>query len=228
MKMLILIALTVILFDCGKVVVPPLPGKTDGPGQITSVIPCDTTLWAHTYGAMKRFGVVEPKNLNPYDRHALYHRCVYDVRGQVVGKPGEDKDGDYKFTLKLDRSNFMPTGFYSDEELLGKTHQSPQANAGAEDTIIVEIVCGAAVTDPQNTEAADACRDYSYPGYKPRHGDVIDVTGELVTDTGPIKNTKYDSTKPLGLENMPFIVGHGWKEIHPVSLIKLVKSGAAQ
>lgn len=196
MKTLILISLTTLFIQCD---LPPTPPPTkireDTSATLSSDLPCDPQLWARTYGAMERFGE-RPA------RQVLKHRCV-TVRGQIVSGPLRMMDGDVKWKIQVDPLTYQ-FGFYKEAELLGPGNQG---------LLTVELVCSTPVTNKGCENCKNACRDYKrlYDDKTINQftkGKWIDVTGELISDTGPSKES------PQG--------GHGWKEIHPVTSIKLV------
>jgi hypothetical protein len=168
--------------------------------------PCDTQLWARTYGAMTRFA-------DPPARLNLHHRCV-TVTGTVVGNVSEERDGDWKIKLKLGRENFKPYGpFNGPGDILNEKN--------ADGILVVEVVCGnpkkilkAQEEEPDPAKKPyyqgmiDACKGYTNRVVKPATGDAISVVGELLTDTGP------SSKNP--------IQDHGWREIHPVTKITVL------
>lgn len=207
MKTLILITLTLLLLQCG-VNLPPLPPPTatraDSSATLSSDPPCDSSLWLHTYGAMERFGdVIDPTQ--PANRTVLRHRCV-TVRGLIKEGPSQEKDGDIKWKLEVDSLTFS-AGLYKKEDLL---------NAANNGLLTVELVCGTKVTNLDCHNCLKACAG----GYKAPYDDKainrftkgkwIDVTGELITDTGA-----------AGTPPRP---AHGGKEIHPVTTIALVNN----
>jgi hypothetical protein len=149
---------------------------------------------------MKRFGEPPPPGADPYVRSVLKHRCV-NVRGTVTESAHRDGsgDGDVKMKISIDELEYT-LGYYRRDELLNEKNHGE---------LTVEIVCAAPVTNTQIQDAVDACRGGpTYPSYVPKKGDVVDVLGELVTDTGPAGS--------------PPVVGHGWREIHPVTRINPV------
>lgn len=205
MKTLILITFTLLLMQC-RVRLPPTPPPTttrvDSSATLSSDLPCDSTLWQHTYGAMERFGdLIDPNQ--PRYRTVLRHRCV-TVRGLIKEGPSKEIDGDYKWKIEVDPLTFS-VGFYAREELL---------NADNQGLLTVELVCGTKVTNLDCQNCLDACGG----GYKARYneqaiqqfskGKWIDVTGELITDTGSAGE--------------PARASHGGREIHPVTTITLV------
>lgn len=207
MKTLILITLTTLLLQCPPTP-PPTKMRADTAATLSSDPPCDRNLWAHTYGAHARFG--EPAS-GPDARQILKHRCV-TVRGQIVSGPmysinketkiPESLDGDVKWKIKVDPLTYM-LGFYKEDELL---------LPGNKGELTVELVCGVNVSNPKCENCRKACDKYKAP-YDRRafdqftKGKWVDVTGELITDTGPSDNSSQ---------------AHGWREIHPVTSIKLV------
>jgi hypothetical protein len=169
-----------------------------------SELPCETALWTHTYGAMKRFA-------NPPQRMFLHHQCV-TVKGRVESISPE-ADGDLKIKLSLAKENFKPYGgpFDNKNDILYN-------NAG--DLLVVEVVCvfpdniiKARDKEPDPVkktyykEMIDACAGYKNHVTVPKLHDQIAVTGELLTDTGPSSKKAVD---------------HGWGEIHPVTGIKVL------
>lgn len=167
--------------------------------------PCDSKLWAHTYGAMTRFA-------NPPERLVLRHRCV-TVTGTVVGPVSEERDGDLKIKISLARENFKPYGPFENRDEILKN------NPGG--LLVVEVVCAnpGKILEAQRNEPdpakkphyqgmIDACKGYRNKVVRPATGDTIAVTGELVMDTGP------SSKNP--------IQDHGWREIHPVTRIDVL------
>lgn len=197
MKTLILIAFTALLLQCPvrlTVPQPPVvPTRVHTSATLASDLPCKSSLWANTYGAMKRFGRVIDRTRLDY-RTELEHRCV-KVKGKVVYGPLPQKDGDLKLKIQIDEMTFV-LGFYKREDLL-----KPE-NHGL---LPVEIICH---HKPTNTDCADCfkvCEHYTHSVYEPHHGEWIDVTGELVEDTGAAGNPPSPS--------------HGGYEIHPVTSI---------
>jgi hypothetical protein len=166
--------------------------------------PCDSTLWAHTYGAMGRFA-------NPPQRLVLHHRCV-TITGRVESLSNE-ADGDLKIKLSLSPENFKPYGpFENKDEILYKN---------ANDRLVVEVVCvfPENIIEAQNKEPdpvkktyyqgmIDACARYKNKVTIPKLYDKIGVTGELLMDTGPSKAHPVQD--------------HGWNEIHPVTRITIL------
>ena len=140
--------------------------------------------------------------------------------------PLPQRDGDLKLKIQIDITTFI-LGYYKEQDLL-----KPENNG----VLTVELVCAAPrhrrpngfdvdpttrkkrfyvhpneespVTDPFCGECVEACRNYHYPVYVPRNGEWIDVTGELIEDTGP--------------GGYPAKVTHAGMEIHPVTTIKHV------
>lgn len=167
-----------------------------------------------------------------YTRKELHHRCVVDVRGTVVSVDSYEKgqmDGDVKIKLRLHESNYFPKGYYGKTELLNKHNNG---------LLTVEIVCAvkprkrlpgwklpnemSPVTDPNNDGAVIACRGYKNLVTIPLRNDEILVTGELVTDTGPMRNPEWNENN----QSVPrYKLGHGGKEIHPVTKIEILPKG---
>lgn len=158
----------------------------------TSDGPCKERLWAHTYGAMARFGQLKPNYSSLYDRHNLDHRCVFDVKG-VVQAVGRQPGGDMKVYLTLDDANFAYAGAVSLYVPLKKNEFYPLGDMvdGKKRWMVAEIVCAAPkqkrgkgidpktgkewklpeewspVTDSQNDGAVIACRGYDNTVYIP-------------------------------------------------------------
>ena len=235
--------------SCGT---PPRVDRTT-PGSDS---PCNSELWARTYGAMSRFGrdlVPNPRDL--YDRMNLDHRCVFDVKAQVESVSPQP-DGDMKLWLIIDDASFMfpqaepgfvplrKIEFYPDGEF-DSNHNKRR--------VVAEIVCAAPkqkrgsgiilgsdppeawhlpnemspVTDPRNDNGVIACRNYNNTVYIPQPKRTVNgqtvmeevyVTGELITDRGPILNPAWNPKSPPSVPHD--IPGHGHVEIHPVSLIR--------
>jgi hypothetical protein len=204
MKTLILITLTTLFMQC-NVKLPPTPPPTttraDSSETLSSDAPCDPKLWAHTYGAMERFGdLIDPAQ--PGYRKVLKHRCV-TVRGLITSGPTTNMDGDVKWKIQIDPLTYM-AGFYKEEELLDPDNHG---------VLAVELVCATKVTNLACANCVKACKDFKarYDENTVKQfakGKWIDVTGELITDTGAAGN--------------PPRPAHGGKEIHPVTSIKLV------
>ncbi|MBA3241204.1 MAG: hypothetical protein H0T60_08245 [Acidobacteria bacterium] len=217
---------------------PPRTAHSDA--ELTSLPPCNTALWPKTYGPMKRFGVPPtPQQLaggaNPYVRSVLEHRCVHNVKGTVKDS-GEQPDGDYKLLIALDNS--QPTAAQPPMIPLDRAKFYPDGNQRK--WITAEIVCAATpamrlkgkdasgrpyvypdimspVKDHFCTECVEACMNYTNTIPRPRNGEVVYVTGELVKDTGVIQNPEWNDKSPPWVRR--FILGHGHMEIHPVTAI---------
>lgn len=143
-------------------------------------------------------------------------------------------DGDIKMKIAVDPLTYI-LKYYSENELVNSHNWNA---AKKEYWLTVELVCAAPsqvrpagsgvhpvtgqranyeypgerspVRDHFCKECVEACRGYRYTGYMPKLGDRIDVTGELITDTGAGGNPP----RPM----------HGGREIHPVTLIKRAPS----
>jgi len=180
---------------------------------------------------------------DPYKRGVLHHRCVMNVEGKVK-KVLEMADGDVKIWLSVYAANFQPQGVQlppglfplkraellpgNNNELVAEVvcAATPKRRGTGKDpkTGLDWKVPGimSPVRDSQNDAAVYACMKYTNTIYLPPNppkdhpelGEVIYVTGELVTDTGPEIN-KDPNTKA----QQPYVVGHGGVEIHPVSMI---------
>jgi hypothetical protein len=154
---------------------------------------------------MERFGdVIDPQN--PYYRTVLKHRCV-TLRGIIRKGPYFMPDGDVKWEIEVEPATFM-LGYYDRQDVLRPENDG---------LLPIELVCGATVTDLKCNNCKLACGN----GYKARYsaqtirqyftnGKWIDVTGELITDTGP-----------AGKPPRP---AHGGTEIHPVTSITLTNA----
>lgn len=177
-----------------------------------SLAPCESSLWAHTYGAKERFG-------DPSDRTKLYHQCV-TVRGRVESVSLNHHDGDLTIKLRLFPTNFQPYTTFKRGDLLNSFNEQFCAGGRPCGRLVVEIVCATEISnpaDPEKQKIVAACANYRYRGYRPVVGDSVSVTGELVTDTGVVKNPHWN---PQDSNSPKFIPGHGWKEIHPVTTIR--------
>ena len=193
--------------------------------------PCDTNMWSYTYGPMERFGEPSPRGPNPPPRSKLYHRCV-TLRGEVRSIV-PDMDGDMKLKVRLFPTNFSP---YTNEK--ESDFVDPSKFGGL---MVVEVVCAAPkvwrpdkqdwspVTNVRNENAYIACKNYTNPHNIPelvwnnkymQTGDArvkvgvsIIITGELVKDTGPCDADPGPAGKC-----------HDWKEIHPVTELRKLRT----
>lgn len=208
-------------------------------GPLTSDLPCKTEMWARTYGPMKRFGDLPAPDTPgyPYNRSTMHHRCVV-VRGTVETIPAVEVDGDIKFQISVDPLTYL-LNYYQRGDLVNASNTL--APDKVERWLPVELVCAAPlqlrpagsglnkasgkvepyvrpnvwspVTDHFCDECVTACEGYNYTGYRPKKNDVIDVTGERITDTGAAAGATGGPPRPA----------HGPAEIHPVTLIRSVR-----
>ena len=136
-------------------------------------------------------------------RLKLVQSCI-EATGIVWGTPTAEGDADYHILIRLDS---------------GQAHLLNQKNYEYKDSCLVaEPVC--AVMDPRHPgkvkttllyrmlyyDLPEVCDGYTNNVYIPKNGEHVKVTGPLIIDEGEYA-----------------VVPHGWREIHPVTKIELIK-----
>ena len=135
-------------------------------------------LWKHTWDTT-------PSRFVEHEKGNLEKNCI-TVTGKVVGATppdkGDEKDGDYHFSVLLDTTQ------YSNEN-----NCHPKRSDCKE--IIAEIVC---YGTPGFRSAIDACKGYaSHIGKGPQKGDTVTVTGKWVQDVGVNKDHNWNEIHPV-------------------------------